>query len=73
VSTWRIDGVLGPAVSEPAGNPPSEPPYQFVAKLAISDLDAMMGFLGTEEGQQFVASWSVFVEPTAIFTTGSEV
>jgi len=32
-----------------------------------------MGFLGTEEGQQFVASWSVFVDPTAIFTTGYEV
>jgi hypothetical protein len=71
--TWKIDQVLAPAVSEPEGELPSESPYRYVAKIEVSDLDAMVSFLGTEAGKEFVRSWSVFIDPTAIFTIGHEV
>jgi len=71
--TWKIDKVLGPAVSEPEGELPATPPYLYVAKIEVSDLDAMLGFLGTDAGQAFVKSWSVYIDPTAIFTIGHEV
>ena len=72
-TTWKIDQVLAPAVSEPEGELPSQPPYMYVAKIEVSDLDAMVSFLGTDAGKAFVQSWSVFIDPTAIFTLGHEV
>ena len=72
-TTWKIDKVLAPAVSEPEGELPKEPPYQYVAKIEVSDLDAMVSFLGTDAGKEFVKSWSVYIDPTAIFTLGHEV
>jgi len=33
----------------------------------------MLGFLGTDAGQEFVQSWSVYVDPKAIFTIGHKV
>ena len=71
--TWRIDKVLAPAVSEPEGELPSESPYMYIAKIEVSDLGAMVSFLGTHEGKEFVKSWSVYVDPKAIFTMGHEV
>jgi hypothetical protein len=71
--TWKIDKVLGPAVSAPEGELPAEPPYSYVAKIEVSDLDAMLSFLGSDAGKEFVGSWSVYIEPTAIFTIGHEV
>ena len=71
--TWKIDKVLGPAVAEPEGGLPAESPYQYVAKIEVSDLDAMVSFLGTDAGKEFVKSWSVYVDPTAIFTIGHAV
>jgi len=71
--TWKIDKVLGPAVSEPEEELPAEPPYLYVAKIEVSDLDAMLSFLGTDAGKEFVKSWSVYIDPTAIFTMGHEV
>jgi hypothetical protein len=71
--TWKIDKVLAPAVSEPEGKLPAEPPYQYVAKIEVSDLNAMVNFLGTEAGKQFVKSWSLYIDPTAIFTMGHEM
>jgi len=71
--TWRIDKVLAPAVFEPKGELPSESPYMYIAKIEVSDLDAMVSFLGTDEGKEFVKSWSVYVDPKAIFTMGHEV
>jgi hypothetical protein len=71
--TWKIDKVFGPAVSEPQGTLPTQPPYQYVAKIEVSDLDAMVSFLGTDAGKEFVRSWSVYIDPTAIFTLGHEV
>ena len=71
--TWKIDKVLGPAVSAPKGELPAESPYSYVAKIEVSDLDAMLSFLGTDAGKEFVGSWSVYIDPTAIFTIGHEV
>ena len=72
-NTWKIDKVLGPAVSEPEGELPEEPPYSYVAKIEVSDLDAMLNFLGTDAGKEFVKSWSVYIDPRAIFTMAHEV
>ena len=71
--TWKIDKILGPAVSEPEGKLPSDPPYSYIAKIEVSDLDAMLDFLGTDAGKAFVKSWSVYLDPTSIFTFGHEV
>ena len=71
--TWKIDKVLAPAVSEPEGELPAESPYMYVAKIEVSDLNAMVAFLGTDAGKDFVKSWSVYVDPEAIFTMGHEV
>ena len=66
--TWKVEKVLAPAVSEPEGELPKESPYHYVAKIEVSDLNAMVSFMGTEAGKAFVKSWSVFIDPTAIFT-----
>jgi len=71
--TWRTDTVLAPAVSEPEGELPLESPYMYVAKIEVSDLDAMVSFLGTDAGKDFVKSWSVYIDPKAIFTMGYEM
>ncbi len=71
--TWKIDKVLAPAVSEPAAELPSESPYMYVAKIEVDDLDAMVSFLGTDAGKEFVKSWSVYIDPEAIFTMGHEM
>ena len=47
---------------------PTKPPHMYIAKIEVSDLDAMVSFLGTDEGKEFVKSWSVYIDPTAIFT-----
>jgi hypothetical protein len=71
--TWKIDKVLASVVSEPERKLPAEPPYQYVAKIEVSDLNAMLNFLGTEGGKQLIKSWSVYIDPTAIFTLGHEM
>jgi hypothetical protein len=71
--TWKMDNVLAPAVSEPEGELPAEPPYHYIAKIEVSDMDAMVSFLGTDAGKNFVKSWSVYLDPTSIFTLGHEV
>ena len=71
--TWKIDKPLAPAHSEPSGPLPEKSPYMYLAKIEVSDLDAMVAFLGTDAGKNFVKSWSVYVSPDAIFTMGHEV
>jgi hypothetical protein len=71
--TWKVEKVLAPAVSAPEGDLPKEPPYQYLAKLEVSDLGAMVSFLGTDAGKEFMQSWSVFLDPTSIFTMTHEV
>jgi len=45
----------------------------YVAMIEVSDLDAMVSFLGTDASKDFVKSWSVYIDPKAIFTMGHEV
>ena len=71
--TWKIDKVLASAVSEAGVKLPTEPPYQYVAKIEVSDLNAMVSFLGAEGGKQIIRSWSEYIDPTAIFTLGREM
>jgi hypothetical protein len=71
--TWKIDKVVASMVSEPEGKLPAEPPYQYVAKIEVSDLNAMMSFLGTEGGKQLTKSWSVYIDPIAMFTMAHEM
>ncbi len=52
IHTWRIDTVLAAAVSGPEGELPSEPPYMYFTKIEVSDLDAMVSFLGTDARAQ---------------------
>jgi hypothetical protein len=33
----------------------------------------MVGFLGTDEGKEFVKSWSIYIDSKSIFTMGHEV
>jgi predicted nucleotidyltransferase len=68
-----VEKVLAPAVSEPEGELPKNPPYHYVAKIEVSDLKAMVSFTGTEAGKAFVKSWSAFVDPTAVFTLGRDM
>jgi hypothetical protein len=71
--TWKIDKVLASAVSEPKGELPENSTYLYIAKIEVLDMDAMMEFLGTEEGQAFMQSWSVYIDPTTFFTLGHEI
>ncbi len=72
-NTCKIDQVLAPAVAEPEGDLPAESPYMYVAKIEVSDLNAMVAFLGTDAGKAFVKPWSLYFDPTVIFTMGHEV
>jgi len=56
---------LAPAVSEPEGELPKESPYHYVGEIEVSDLNAMVSFMGTDQERRFVKSWSVFIDPTA--------
>jgi hypothetical protein len=60
-------------VSEPKGELPKEPPYMYVAKIKVSDLDAMIAFLGTDAGKKFVKSWSIYLDPASIFTMAHDI
>ena len=72
-NTWKVEKVLAPAVSEPKGELPAEPPYAYVSKIEVTDLDVMVQFLGTTAGQDFMKSWSVYIEPTAVFTVATDI
>jgi hypothetical protein len=73
IEEYDTDKVLASAVSEPEGELPADSPYRYIAKIEVSDLDAMVSFLGTDAGKEFVKSWSVYVDPTAFFTMGNEI
>ena len=71
--TWKIDKVFASAVSETGGKLPGDLPYQYVAKIEVSDLNAIMEFFGTEGGKQLIKSWSEYMDPKSIFTLGREM
>lgn len=71
--TWKINKVLAPVVSGSEVKLPTELPYQYIAKIEVVDLNAMVSYLGTEGGKQFLKSWSAYIDPTTIFTLGHEM
>ena len=71
--TWKINKVLAPVVSESREKLPTEPPYQYISKIEVVDVNAMVSFLGTEGGKQLLKSWSAYVDPNTILTSGHEL
>ena len=72
---YRIDNVLAPIVADPR-NPPSEPPYQFVAKIEITNLEDFTKPTQTPEMQAFVQEYSAYLDqsgPLNVFTLGHKV
>ena len=66
--TWKIDKVLAPAHSEPEGELPDKSPYVYVAKIEVSDLDAMVRFQETDEGKNFKKSYTLYLSTTGLRT-----
>ena len=72
---YRIDNVVGPAVADPK-NPPSDPPYQFVAKIEVTSLEDYAKAAQTPEMQAFVKEYSAYIDengPLNVFTLGHSV
>lgn len=72
---YRIDMVLAPGIAN-AQNVPSQPPYQFVAKLEISSLDEFAQAAQSPEMQSFVEEYSAYLDPSGplnVFTVGHKV
>jgi hypothetical protein len=72
---WRIDKVLAPSVVDPK-NPPSEPPYQFVAKCEVNNLDDFGKDSQTPEMLAFAQEYSAFIDPNGplnVFTLGHKI
>ena len=72
---YRVDKVLAPAVVD-AKNPPSEPPYQFVAKCEVNNLEDFGKDNQTPEMQAFAQEYSAYVDPNGplnVFTIGHKI
>ena len=72
---YRIDQVLAPAVVD-AKNPPSEPPYQFVAKVEVTSLEDFAKANQAPEMQAFAQEYSAYVDPNGplnVFTLGHKI
>jgi len=72
---YRIDNVLAPMVADPR-NPPSEPPYQFVAKVEITNLEDFAKGMQTPEAQTFMQEYGAYLDqsgPLNVFTLGHKV
>ena len=73
--SYRIDKVLAPAIVDPK-NPPSEPPYQFVAKCEINNLEDFVKDMHTPEMMAFAEEYSAYINPNGplnVFTLGHQV
>ncbi len=71
--TWKIDKVLAPVVFKSEWKLHIELPYRYVAKIEVVDLKAMVSYLETEGGKQFLKSWSTYIDPSAVLTLGHEM
>jgi len=72
---YRIDNVLAPAVADPQ-NPPSDPPYQFVAKIEVNNLEDFAKAMQTPEMQAFIQEYSAYIDqngPLNVFTLGHKI
>ena len=66
---YRIDKVIGPAVSDPE-NTPSEPPYDIISIMEVTSLEDFEQGISSPEGQAFINEWSPFIEQSAVGTIG---
>jgi uncharacterized protein (TIGR02118 family) len=72
---YRIDNVLAPLVDNPK-NPPSDPPYQFVAKIDYTNLEDLAKTAQTPEMQAFTKEYSAYIDPNGplnVFTIGHKI
>lgn len=72
---YRIDKVLAPAIVDPK-NPPSDPPYQFVAKVEVTNLEDFAKANQTPEMQAFAQEYSAYIDPNGplnVFTLGHKI
>ncbi len=71
----RVDKVLAPSIVG-AKNPPSEPPYQFVARCEVNDMEAFAKDHQSPEMQAFEEEYSAYLDPNGplnVFTLGHRV
>ena len=59
---YRGDMVIAPLTAE-VKDLPSQPPYQFVAKIEVSDMDKFAQFQTTPEAQAFLAEYGAYLDP----------
>jgi hypothetical protein len=72
---YRIDRVLAPSIVG-AKNPPSEPPYQFVAICKVNDMEAFAKDHQSPDMQVFEEEYSTYLSPDGplnVFTLGHQV
>ena len=69
---YRIDKVFAPSTTNPQ-NTPSEPPYQFVAKMEITNLEDFAKAMQSPEIKEFVEEYSAFIDPSSVFTMGHKI
>jgi len=73
--SYRIDKVLAPSVLN-AKNPPSEPPYQFMARVEVNNLEDFAKDAQTPEMMAFAEEYSSYIDPNGplnVFTLGHRV
>jgi len=73
--SYRIDRVLAPSVND-AKNPPTEPPYQFVAKCEVNDMEEFARDAQTPDMLTFAEEYSSYIDPNGplnVFTIGHKV
>jgi hypothetical protein len=67
--------VLAPGIAN-AQNVPSQPPYQFIAKMEIPNLEQFGQGTRSPEMQAFVEEYSAYLDPSGplnVFTLGHKV
>jgi hypothetical protein len=72
---YRIDRVLAPSIVG-AKNPPSDPPYQFMARVEVNNMEEFAKDHQTPEMQAFEEEYSVYLDPNGplnVFTLGHRV
>jgi hypothetical protein len=73
--SYRIDKVLAPSIVG-AKNPPSEPPYQFMAKVEVNNMEEFAKDHQSPEMLAFEKEYSVYLDPNGplnVFTLGHKV
>jgi hypothetical protein len=72
---YRVDKVLAPSIVG-AKNPPSVPPYQFIARCEVNNMEEFAKDHQSPEMQVFEQEYSVYLDPNGplnVFTLGHKV